>query len=71
MRRIQELHTIPSGELLQTPDPKDMRRKLLNPPHEKQRQATVDALHVVQTAQEDPHFDSMTALVSRLTSLSC
>ena len=40
-----------------------LRKKLLNPPHEKERQETVDALKVVHTLQSDPHFNSIVSLV--------
>ena len=40
-----------------------LRKKLLNPPHEKERQETVDALKVVHTSQSDPHFNSIVSLV--------
>lgn len=44
-------------------DPVVLRKKLLNPPNEAQRQQTVDALKIVQTSQDDPHYENIVSLV--------
>ena len=40
-----------------------LHTKLLNPPNERERQETVDALKVVEGSQNEPHFNNIVALV--------
>lgn len=51
-------------------EPAVLRRKLLNPPNEARRQQTVDALRIVQTSQDDPHYVNIVSLV-RVLHLTC
>ena len=57
------LQSMNSAELMLGIESGAFRKKLLNPPHEKERQDTVDALKVVHTSQSDPHFNSIVSLV--------
>lgn len=51
-------------------EPAVVHTKLLNPPNEKERQETVDALQVVKGSQTEPHFENIVALV-RSQALCC
>jgi len=56
----QPAQVVPStggGQPAQTP-------KMALPPNEEQRQATVDALGIVHTSQDDPQYNGIAALVS-------
>ena len=44
-------------------EPAVLRKKLLNPPNEGPRQQTVDALKIIQTSQDDPHYENIVSLV--------
>lgn len=52
-----------SGEIMVSLDPAVLKAKLLNPPNEARRQETVDKLRIVHSAQDDPHYDNIVALV--------
>ncbi len=66
MRRGKALQSMTSSEIMVSMDPAVLRSKLLNPPNEAQRQRTVDALKIVQTSQDDPHYANIVSLVRSL-----
>ena len=67
-KKAKALQTMTSGEIMVSMDPAVLQQKLLNPPHESRRQQTVDALKLVQTAQDDPHYGNLVSLVGFCTS---
>ena len=58
------LQSMASGELMMSADPEALKKKLLKPPNERQRQETLDILNIVNTPQDDPHYDSIVNLVT-------
>jgi len=52
-----------SGELLMSSDPEALKKKLLKPPNERQRQETLGNLNIVNTSQDDPYYNNIVNLV--------
>ncbi len=58
------LQSMASGELMMSSEPEAVRKKLLMPPNERQRQETLDILNIVGTSQDDPYYNNIVNLVT-------